>query len=174
MLDDDVINWGSCGQRMMTGIEDCAVQRKRGAFNIYLCLFVQGTLCVWWDNEGSVFVFVLDMSVFFIDLVSSRVFIIDLPASLPRVPWHRFIDGGFPPRQYQVSQLAGDLHSVQCTPAWSLTTRKFQRRETNWFRNKRGFALSSGWRFQVVGFENKWREILLSTYLWNVASHSLK
>ena len=64
----------------------------------------------------------LTVCVFFIYLLSSWVFFINLHASLPRVPWHRFIDGGFPPRQYQVSQLAGDLHSVQCTPAWSLTT----------------------------------------------------
>ena len=69
----------------------------------------------------------LTVCVFFIYLLSSGVFfIIDLHASLPRVPWHRFIDGGFPPRQYQVSQLAGVLHSVQCTPAWSFTTKDWQ------------------------------------------------
>ena len=116
----------------------------------------------------------LDMCVFFIDLLSSGVFFIDLHASLPRVPWHRFIDGGFPPRQYQVSQLAGDLHSVQCTPAWSFTKVDFKEGRPTDSETREDLPLSSGWRFQVVGFENKWREILLSTYFWNVASHSLK
>ena len=95
----------------------------------YICVSLFRELCVCGEITRVQCLSVhtlLDMCVFFIDLLSSGVFFIDLHASLPRVPWHRFIDGGFPPRQYQVSQLAGDLHSVQCTPAWSLTTMDWQ------------------------------------------------
>ena len=92
-----------------------------------LCVLILFTVCV-----------------FFIDLLSSGVFFIDLHASLPRVPWHRFIDGGFPPRQYQVSQLAGDLHSVQCTPAWSLTTMDLQEGHIENLGARRGFNPNRG------------------------------
>ena len=95
----------------------------------YICVSLFRELCVCGEItrvQCLCVLILLDICVFFIYLLSSRVFFINLPASLPRVPWHRFIDGGFPPRQYQVSQLAGDLHSVQCTPAWSLTTKDWQ------------------------------------------------
>ena len=74
--------------------------------------------------------------IFFIHLQVIQVFFINVHASLPQVHWHRFIDGGFPPRQHRASWRGGRL----ALPPGVFTNLRFSRQLRNQIRNRKYFT----------------------------------
>ena len=63
---------------------------------------------------------------------------------LPRVHWHQFIDGGFPPQQYQAPQRGGRL----ALPP-GVTTMRLARKVADQLRVRRDFTLLI--RVEILG-----------------------